>query len=94
VTLEPDQPHPARFRDALGQLRLAGAGRPFDKYRLVQPLGEMHHSGYPRTRHIPDAGQAAGDLGSGVEHGRCRFPVIWRQRPEASAVWQLLYLLL
>src|SRR5437763_332294 len=45
VALEPDEPGAGRGGDGLGQLGLAHAGRAFDEYGLLQPVGQEDDAG-------------------------------------------------
>ena len=45
VALQADQAGAGHLGDRLGELRLAGAGRPFDEHRLAEPVGEEGDAG-------------------------------------------------
>ncbi len=70
VTLEADQPAAGQARDRLGQLGLAGAGRPFDEDRLGQPIGQEDHPGDAVVGQIVDPGKPLAHLVDRTEPGR------------------------
>ena len=75
VALEADQPAAGEPGHRLGQLGLAGAGRPLHQHRLGQPVGQEHHPGDPVVGQVVHPGQALADRVDGVEpRGPAREP--------------------
>jgi hypothetical protein len=69
VALQADQAGAGQLGHGLGQLGLAGAGRPLHQHRLAQALGQVHHARDPLVGQVADTAQPFPHLGRGLEAG-------------------------
>ena len=67
VALQADEPGAGHLGHGLGQLGLAGAGRPLDEHRLAEPVGQEHHAGDAVVGQVGHVVQLLAHGGDGVE---------------------------
>ena len=68
IALQPDEARPAHRGHRLGQLGLAGTGRPFDEDRLSEALGQVDHAGDAIVGEVLDLRQAFADTREVSKH--------------------------
>ena len=70
VALQTNQAGIGEFGDALGELGLAGSGRPLNQNGLAEALGEVYDAGDAIIGEVVDFLQAISDLRDGSEGSR------------------------